>query len=72
MKCRPIIVFRRPRNDYGKWFCTVYLFVYMSYLGVLTGFVVSQESFHHFDRGAVDNETQQMLGGNNYGGYQVY
>ncbi|XP_041358334.1 transient receptor potential cation channel subfamily A member 1-like isoform X2 [Gigantopelta aegis] len=57
-------------NDYGKYFCTMYLFIYMAYLGLLTAFVVSHESLHHYDTWSVDNETLAMLGGNFYTGYQ--
>ncbi|XP_041358307.1 transient receptor potential cation channel subfamily A member 1-like isoform X2 [Gigantopelta aegis] len=57
-------------NDYGKWFCTVYLLIYMTYLGLLTAFIINQESLIHFDMWSVDNDTLKMLGGNYYGGYQ--
>ncbi|XP_041357845.1 transient receptor potential cation channel subfamily A member 1-like [Gigantopelta aegis] len=57
-------------NDYGKWFCTLYLFIYMTYLGLLTAFIVNHESLQHYDGWSVNNDTQKMLGGNLYGGYK--
>ncbi|XP_076441440.1 transient receptor potential cation channel subfamily A member 1-like [Babylonia areolata] len=50
--------------SYGLWFYTLILGIYALYLSSLTYFVVENNSLRHHDRGHVNNETRQMLGGN--------
>ncbi|XP_046584651.1 transient receptor potential cation channel subfamily A member 1-like [Haliotis rubra] len=60
---------RMKWNYYGRWYCSVYLLIYLTFLAFLTTFVVSHDSLDHFDEGKVDNATIKVLHGNHLGGH---